>query len=336
MSLIIKMPKSIYFRLGAWLLLVATAFGVTYLITTKWTGRWRVPESSSAALSPQVPLSCRISELIWQAIEDRRRATGESVDQIVHAALGDYLQVAQSTLFQISTTGALVEGIYGGAVTVATLRKHGDLGLGTFDGLDGEMVVVDGRFFQVRSDGTVTEVGDQIRTPFAVITKFDPGPPVTIGDCPSVAELYDRLDRQRTSDNLFYAIRIDGAFDLVRTRAVPRTAEGVPLVEAAAHQPEFQLRNVHGTLVGFWSPSYVKTLTVPGYHLHFLTDDRSAGGHLLECSGHGLVAQLERESNLRLSLPMSESFLKADLSRDSTADLERAEKSSPARSRPEP
>jgi acetolactate decarboxylase len=277
---------------------------------------------------PLVPLSCRISRSLWQALEQRQRVTGASLDHVVRAALAEYLQVEQSTLFQISTTGALIEGLYQGEVTVAMLREHGDLGLGTFDGLDGEMVVVDGRFFQVRSNGSVTEVDDQARTPYAVITKFDPEPCVPLGDCPSIAELYRRLDPLRKSENLFYAIRVDGCFNYVRTRAVARTEEGVPLIQAAARQPEFELRNVSGTLVGFWSPGYVKTLTVPGYHLHFLTADRTAGGHLLECAGHDLVAQVEREANLRLSLPETASFLRADLTRDPTADLERAEKSS--------
>jgi len=183
-----------------------------------------VPESSLAAVSPLVSLSCQISASLWQAIENRHRATGESVDHIVRTALADYLQVSQSTLFQISPTGALVEGIYRGEVTVATLREHGDLGLGTFDGLDGEMVMVDGRFFQVRSDGTVTEVDEQVRSPYAVITKFDPEPPVTLGNCATVAEMYSRLDCLHTSDNLFYEIRIDETSDLVQTRAVARTA----------------------------------------------------------------------------------------------------------------
>jgi acetolactate decarboxylase len=278
-------------------------------------------------VSPLVSLSCRLSPSLWQALERRQQATGDSVDHTVRSALADYLQVDQSTLFQISTTGALIEGLYRGEVTVAMLREHGDLGLGTFDGLDGEMVVVDGCFFQVRSDGSVTEVDDQVRSPYAVITKFDPEPPVLLGNCASIMELCHHLDTLRRSDNLFYAIRIDGRFDHVRTRAVARTEEGVPLVQAAARQPEFEMHDVTGTLVGFWSPGYVKTLTVPGYHLHFLNTDRTAGGHLLECGGRDLVAQVEREANLRLSLPETPSFLKADLSRDPTADLEEAETS---------
>ena len=282
-----------------------------------------MPGHEPAAVA-DVALSCRIPAPVWEALEARHRATGEAIDAIVTAALADSLQVGSSTLFQISTAGALVEGVYRGDVTVGTLKEHGDLGLGTFDGLDGEMVVLDGRVFQVRSDGSVNEVDDEVRSPYAVITKFDPSPPVELGDCASLADLQAKLDRLRTSENLFYAIRIDGHFDRVRTRAVARTADGVPLVEAAAHQPEFEIRDVPGTLVGFWSPAYMKTLTVPGYHLHFLTDDRTRGGHLLECSGRGLVARLERESNLRLSLPRTAAFLKADFRRDATADLARA------------
>ncbi len=292
--------------------------------------------AGSMPVPPLVPLSCRVSLPVWQALEKRRQATGESVEHIIRSALADYLQVSQSTLFQISTTGALVEGISRGEVTVATLREHGDLGLGTFDSLDGEMVVVDGRFYQVRSDGTVHEVADEVHTPYAVITKFDPEPAVAIGDCRHVGELHQRLDRLRTSDNLFYAFRIDGTFDWVQTRAVARTSEGVPLVDATACQPEFQLRDVRGTLVGFYSPPYVKSLTVPGYHLHFLTDDRTAGGHLLDCAGRDLVVRFEREANFRLSLPVTQSFLEADLSRDSTAELMRAETSAQPRSKTQP
>jgi acetolactate decarboxylase len=213
-------------------------------------------------------------------------------------------------------------------MTVADLRAHGDLGLGTFEGLDGEKVVVDGRFNQVRADGSVHEVADDVRSPYAVLTRFDPEPPVDLGRCGSLVELQARLDGLRTSDNILYAVRIDGDFKQVRTRAVPRTAEGVPLVEAAANQPEFAFRDLRGTLVGFWSPRYVRTLTVPGYHLHFLSEDRTAGGHLLECSGEGLAARLERESNLRLALPRSAAFLGANFDRDASDDLDRAERAS--------
>jgi acetolactate decarboxylase len=98
------------------------------------------------------------------------------------------------------------------------------------------------------------------------------------------------------------------------------------LVEAAAHQPEFEFRDVIGTLVGFWTPEYARALNVPGYHLHFLSSDRRQGGHLLQCRGNCLRLRLQREGDYRVALPENEDFLKADLRRDATADLEKVEK----------
>src|SRR3954452_22426309 len=227
-----------------------------------------------------VPMSCRISGALWRGGLGRCRATGGTVDPIVRAALSDYLEIDHGTLFQVSTAGALVEGLYRGEVTVAALREHGDFGLGTFDGLDGEMVVVDGHFYQVRGDGGVSEVEDDARIPYAMITRFPAGDAVDLADCADLAGLHGQLDRLRDSQNVFYAVRVDGEFDSIHTRLVQPTPEGVPLVAAASHQREFHLRDVRGTLVGFWSPGYLQTILVPSYHLHFLSDDRRSGGHL--------------------------------------------------------
>jgi acetolactate decarboxylase len=232
---------------------------------------------------------------------------------------------SKHTLYQVSTATALVEGIYQGAVRVGTLREHGDLGLGTFENLDGEMVIVDGRFFQVRADGSVRECADDMLSPFAAITRFAPEMLVTLEQCPDLGHLTSRLDRLRNSDNVFFALRVDGHFDYMHTRAMCRTREGVPLVQAAAIQPEFEFRDISGTLVGFWTPEYAKTLNVPGYHLHFVSADRTRGGHLLQCRGEGLRLQIQREGDYHIALPDTEDFLKADLRRDPTADLAKAE-----------
>lgn len=275
-----------------------------------------------------VPLSCRISAALWHALQDRCQTTGESVDHLIRSALADYLQVEHGTLFQVSTAGALVEGLYRGEVTIAALREHGDFGLGTFDGLDGEMVALDNHFYQVCGDGSVQEVAEDARCPYAMITRFPAGDAVDLADCSDLSSLQAQLDRLRDSQNVFYAVRIDGEFDTIITRSVQRTPEGVPLVVAASQQREFHLRNVRGTLVGFWSPGYLRTILVPGYHLHFLSDDRRSGGHLLDCAGHSLRAHVRREADFRVSLPESPSFLRADLTRDPRRDLDRAEKQS--------
>jgi acetolactate decarboxylase len=270
-------------------------------------------------------LNCEVSTGLWRLLQDRSHRTNEPIAHVVNKALADYFEIAHHTLYQVSTATALVEGIYQGAVRVETLRGHGDLGLGTFEDLDGEMVIVDGHFFQVRCDGSVREVDDAVLSPFAVITRFAPEPAVTLNQCPDLTHLTSRFDSLRHSDNVFFALRVDGRFDYVRTRAMCRTEEGVPLVQAAAVQPEFEFHDVKGTLVGFWSPEYAKTFNVPGYHLHFVSDDRTRGGHLLQCRGSDLRLQIQREGDYHIALPETEDFLKADLHRDPAADLAQAE-----------
>jgi acetolactate decarboxylase len=270
-------------------------------------------------------LNCVLSSGLWNHLQEYSQRTEQSVAHIVSKALADLFEIPYHTMFQVSTATALVEGIYQGAIRVATLREHGDLGLGTFEGLDGEMVIVDGHFFQVRSDGLVREVDDNVLTPFALITGFAPEPAITLDHCPDLAHMTSWFDTLRHSDNVFFALRVDGKFDYVHTRAMYQTKEGVPLVQAASVQPEFEFHDIAGTLVGFWSPEYVKTMNLPGYHLHFISTDRTHGGHLLQCSGRSLRLQIQREGDYHIALPETADFLKADLRRDPTADLTRAE-----------
>ena len=279
-------------------------------------------EASFRQLTVDLPPS------LWQALEAAVEASGETVEHLVRVALSERLGIGDhGTLFQVSTAGALVEGLYRGVVTVAELRDHGDFGIGTLAGLDGEMVALDGRFYQARADGAVVEVADSARCPYAVVTRFTPveNERRVIDEATDLAVLHAHLDGLRESANAFYAIRVDGRFDSVLTRSVSPTAEGVPLAEAAAAQTEMEFSDVQGTLVGFWSPGFLGGALVSGYHLHFLSDDRQSAGHLLACSGRSLAALVRRESEFRLSLPESAAFLRADLSRDPSEALRAAE-----------
>ena len=120
-------------------------------------------------------------------------------------------------------------------------------------------------------------------------------------------------------------MRVDGHFDAVHVRAACRTAPGVPLAVATEQQAEFELAGVDGTMVGFWSPPYASGVEIAGYHLHFLSDDRRAGGHVLDCRGRGLRVRVQEESDVHLALPDTAAFRAADLTGDPTADLDRAE-----------
>ncbi len=271
-------------------------------------------------------LTCDISETLMQALQARSRQTGEPVAHIVMSSLADTLEIDHATLFQVSTSTALVEGVYGGVVTIGELKQHGGFGLGTFDGLDGEMLALDRHFYQVLGDGSVRDAGDDARVPFAVVTEFRAEREFTIDRVDSFDDLSAQLDRRRDTGNLFFAVRIDGHFAQIRTRALCKTASGVSLVDATAHQPEFALTDVSGTAVGFWTPLYARTINVAGWHFHFVTDDRTSGGHVLDCRGESLRAQMQDLADVRIAMPETAAFLQADLSQDPTQELDLAER----------
>jgi acetolactate decarboxylase len=270
-------------------------------------------------------LHARVDGRVLDALDQLAHSSGAPRDHLVERALAEYLGVEHHTLFQVSTAGALVEGVYQGAVSVGLLREHGDFGLGTFEGLDGEMVVLDGHVFRVSSNGEVHEVPDDATTPFAVVTRFGEPDAVVVDGIDDLAALRGAVDAQRASANVFFAVRVDGHFDAVHVRAACRTAPGVPLAVATEHQAEFELRAIDGTMVGFWSPPYASGVEIAGYHLHFLSDDRRAGGHVLDCRGRALSVRVQEESDVHLALPDTTAFRAADLTRDPSADLDRAE-----------
>jgi acetolactate decarboxylase len=270
-------------------------------------------------------LTCEISYALKEELEKQSKSTGESIDHLVSTALSRSFDVPLHTLFQVSTSGALVQGIYERAVSSSVLLNYGDFGLGTFVNLDGEMVVLDGVVYQVRSDGRVIKITAEVGTPFAVVVHFNADRDEVLQDAPSFEALTKVCDQCRESNNLFYAFRIEGRFTHVHTRAMKATLEGVPLAKAAAIQPEFDFKDVVGTLVGIWAPQFSSALNVAGYHFHFLSQDRTQGGHLLACSGNNLRIRVQILTDFHLSLPESEEFLKADLTRDPSKDLAYAE-----------
>ena len=228
-------------------------------------------------------------------------------------------------LFQISTSGALVAGVYSGLSTTKNVLEHGDFGLGTFADLDGEMVIVDGRAFRVQGTGQVTEARTDAETPFAAVTRFSAEVDVEVGDVSSLIDLKTRCDAYRASDNVFYAFRLDGQFDRVQTRAPSPAKSGMPLRDVVNAQSEFGFADVTGALVGFWSPRFSETFGIPGYHFHFLSDDRTHGGHLLECSASRLRLRAERLTELHLALPQTDAFLRADLNGNPADEIAYAE-----------
>jgi acetolactate decarboxylase len=270
-------------------------------------------------VNADIPKSLRV------ALDQEIRRSHIEESAIVAAALSTYLGIPAHTLFQVSTSGALVAGVYDREVSVGAILEHGDFGLGTFANLDGEMVVLEGRAFQVQGTGKVLEAAPDAGAPFAVVTRFSPQIHTDCGPLTSFKDLEKCCDRYRVSGNIFYAIRLDGHFTRVRTRAVNPPSPGTRLVDATKAQSEFSFTDIDGTLVGLWSPGFSSAFSVQGYHFHFISKDRQHGGHLLDIEAARLYVRIESLTDFHLALPASEAFLKADLSKNTAEELAYAE-----------
>jgi len=220
-------------------------------------------------------------------------------------------------VFQYSTISALLDGVYDGDVTIADILRHGDFGLGTFNHLDGEMVILDGVCYRLRSNGTATRAAPTDRTPFAAVTRFHSDFEIAIQTRTQQAEVTGAIDRRIKSPNLIYAIRITGRFAELHTRTVMEQQRPYPpLTQATEGQAQTRFSDETGVLVGFRTPRFQQGISVAGYHLHFLNDDRSEGGHVLDfILDHGDVS-VSGASELHLSLPTSGAFLRAQLAGD--------------------
>jgi acetolactate decarboxylase len=230
-------------------------------------------------------------------------------------------------LFQASTIGALLDGAFDGDLSFAELAEHGNLGLGTLNHLDGEMVALDGEFFRADVDGAVNRIGPEEKTPFAVVTRFEPTAELTLGESLSQADLLKRIDAIVPATASSCAVRIDGRFELVRARSVPRQEPPYrPLTEVVADQHVFEFADVEGSMLGFRFPAWVEGIEVAGYHLHFLSDDRTRGGHVLDSrAGAGARLRIDPSDDLHVELPPAIELADPDLAAATHEAITRAE-----------
>jgi acetolactate decarboxylase len=257
---------------------------------------------------------------------DERWIRSLHVESMRHADL--HRERERHVLFQASTIGALLEGAFEGDLTFAELGERGDLGLGTLNHLDGEMVAVDGEFFRADVDGHLNRVPPEERTPFAVVTDFEPEVDrVLDAGVLSHEELLARIDDLVPARASSCAIRLDGRFELVRARSVPRQEPPYrPLTEVVADQHVFELEKVEGTMVGFRFPAYAEGIEVAGYHLHFASADRSRGGHVLDSRARGLRVRLDPSDDLHVELPPRVDLADPDLAAETHAAVEAVER----------
>lgn len=218
------------------------------------------------------------------------------------------------TLYQVSTLGALQQGLFQPALTVQDLREHGDFGLGTYEGLDGEMVVNGGTVFQVPFSGRARVAKPNQQTPFAAVTFFEPDQRFRVTRQVDLAGLGKAIDRRLDSVNYFYAVKVTGTFAALQTRSVRRQDKPYPTLGAVIEgQRTFEFTDAKGTLVGIRSPVYVGTMNVPGYHWHFISDTGKSGGHVLALAASDVRVAADQTRNWHVALPDTKAFRRAEL-----------------------
>ncbi len=192
---------------------------------------------------------------------------------------------AKEVLFQVNSLGALYEGHYDGSLSYAELATHGDFGIGTFDGLDGEMILVDGIFHQIKSDGHSYTVPGTQTAPFAMVTFFYADTVFELKEALGYQQLQQRLDSIIQDSNTIQAIKVHGTFSYLKRRSVPKQSKPyLPLLEALKDQTVFEEHDKSFTLAGYRMPDYIQEINNPGYHLHCIDESGQTGGHLLDCT----------------------------------------------------
>ncbi len=233
------------------------------------------------------------------------------------------------TITQVATIDALLAGVYDGHLSLAELAEYGDFGIGTFQDLDGEMVLLDGIFYQVRSDGRVYRPELSVATPFATVIEFSPDYQEELTGPLTMAGLEEKIRKVIPTRNLFGAFQVRGGFSRMKTRSVPAQKKPFPpLAGVTANQPVFELGEARGTLIGFYSPDFVRGVNVPGFHMHFLADNLSGGGHVLDFElAEGLLEVDTVHDALKILLPVkSAGFATADLTLNREEELEQVDK----------
>jgi acetolactate decarboxylase len=226
-------------------------------------------------------------------------------------------------LYQVSTIDALMLGVYDGVLPVGEIRKRGDFGIGTFDALEGEMIVLDGIVYHAKADGRIYSAADSQTTPFATVTYFDRDRAVLTGSPMNFSVFSSTMAALLPSENMVYAVQMHGTFPAMKVRAIPAQHKPYPpLVEAGKTQSIFTYSDTPGTVVGFYTPVFFRGLNVEGFHLHFISDDRTCGGHILDLTvPANTTVEFDITPGFAMALPTSGDFTGVDLSQDLSRDV---------------
>lgn len=236
----------------------------------------------------------------------------------------------QNKMFQVSTLQALALGYSRAVISAGELLQKGDTGLGTFEDVNGEMIVMEGQCYRADQNGQVSVVAPETGVPFAAVARLSGEQKFALEDMPDLESIRTELTRkieERFGLNSMHVVRIDGCFDKVDARSeAPYRSHHVSLKEMLGQtQNAFLFENMRGSLVGVYFPDYMDGINMPGWHLHFLSEDRSVGGHVFDVSLREAKAMVDKISTMEISLPREAAFDTYSLKQNLQEEIESIE-----------
>lgn len=235
----------------------------------------------------------------------------------------------RETIYQVALLQSLTQGYYDGIIKVSELKEHGDIGIGTFEGVNGEMIVLDGKVYQALGDGTVKEADETETVPFSNVTFFDKDGSLELSDIKDIGTLKEKLNAmvEQNGKNLFYFIKINGKFSVMNVRSEIKQEKPYKSLDKALEtdQREFNYENIDGTVVALYCPDYMGGLNTPGWHFHFISDDKTKGGHMLDLKFDKAAAEYDATPAFEMYLTDNDDFQKMELAKDVTEAIKKVE-----------
>jgi acetolactate decarboxylase len=231
-------------------------------------------------------------------------------------------------LYQHGTLGTLMAGMLDGTAKINDILQHGDLGIGTLTGSDGEVIIVDGKAYHANEHNEFRELNGNEMTPFATVTPFNADLQFDVHVISDQEAVLNEILHQVNSENIFIAVKITGKFEVMHVRMMPKQDKPYTrLIESAKRQPEYTKEQIHGTIVGFFSPQLFHGIAAGGFHLHFVDDDHTFGGHVLDFEMNSGSVEVSKIETLEQHFPTdNEAFLEADIDYSNISeDISKAE-----------
>ena len=215
----------------------------------------------------------------------------------------DIQKLRSDNIFQYSSKNGLLNNDYVGDLSVEKIKENGNFGLGTFNMVDGEMVIFDGAVYQVLTNGKINSMPSETLSPFAVTKFFISDTTFSLPNNISLDSAKSLILPLVKNLNTPLAIKIVGKFKTLKSRSVDKVAdESVTLAEIVANQTVFNFTNAEGNIIGFWYPDYFDGVNFPGFHLHVLLNNLSGGGHLLDCTFETATVEIDYASGVNVAL----------------------------------